>query len=203
MTLESLLSIPIPDIEGKSQLVTEIIKKIDEIRIGKNVEDLKEHLNNLIFSFYDLDYYEKMQIMDYQNIKKRKGNNLVHANDFKEYVESFQKSFAFMLEDGCELNADCFESDFLGALVRFNISNEKLETKCNMSTSLKQLNQIIQNDYLQQIDEADILEEKNMKFYSENSLIVYKSNRLKDWTRVEALNDVKQEIAEIYNQLIC
>lgn len=201
--LESLLSIPIPDIEGKSQLVTEIIKKIDEIRIGKNVEDLKEHLNNLIFSFYDLDYYEKMQIMDYQNIKKRKGNNLVHANDFKEYVESFQKSFAFMLEDGCELNADCFESDFLGALVRFNISNEKLETKCNMSTSLKQLNQIIQNDYLQQIDEADILEEKNMKFYSENSLIVYKSNRLKDWTRVEALNDVKQEIAEIYNQLIC
>ena len=72
-----------------------------------------------------------------------------------------------------------------------------------MSTTLKQLNQIIQNDYLQQIDEADILEEKNMKFYSENSLIVYKSNRLKDWTRVEALNDVKQEIAEIYNQLIC
>jgi len=198
-----LLSIPIPNIDDKSQLVTEIVEKVEEIRIKKHEEELKEQLNNLIFSFYDLDYYEKLQIMDYQNIKKRKGNNLVHANDFKEYVESFQKSFAFMLEDGCELNADCFESDFLGALVRFNISNEKLKTRCNMSTTLKQLNQIIQNDYLQQIDKADILEEKNMTFYSENNLIIYKSNRLKDWTRVEALNDVKQEIAEIYNQLIC
>ncbi len=200
---DSLLSIPIPDIEDKSQLVKDIVEKVEEIRIEKYEEELKEHLNNLIFSFYDLDDYEKLQIMDYQNIKKRKGNNLVHANDFKEYVELFQKSFAFMLEKGCELNADCFESDFLGALVRFNISNEKLKTNYNISTTLKQLSQIIQNDYLQQIDKADILEEKKLKFYSENNLIIYKSNRLNDWTRVEALNDVKQEIAEIYNQLIC
>ena len=46
-----------------------------------------------------------------------------------------------------------------------------------------------------------MIKEKKVTIYDENSLIIYKSNHLRDWTRTEAMNDVKEEIGAIYNQL--
>ena len=46
-----------------------------------------------------------------------------------------------------------------------------------------------------------MIEEMKVIIYGENSLIIYKSNHLRDWTRTEAMNDVKKEIGAIYNQL--
>ncbi len=52
-----------------------------------------------------------------------------------------------------------------------------------------------------EIDIKPMLEEKKVKIYHENSLIIYKSNHLRDWTRSEAMDDVKEEIGGIYDHL--
>ena len=42
----------------------------------------------------------------------------------------------------------------------------------------------------------------NLSNYNDiDSIIIYKSNHLRDWTRTEAINDVKEEIGVIYNHL--
>ena len=60
---------------------------------------------------------------------------------------------------------------------------------------------IIQRDELTRTDIKSMIKEKKVTIYDENSLIIYKSNHLRDWTRTEAMNDVKEEIGAIYNQL--
>ena len=46
-----------------------------------------------------------------------------------------------------------------------------------------------------------MLKENKLKIYDKDSLIIYKSNHLRDWVRTEAINDVKEEIGVIYSHL--
>ena len=137
----------------------------------------------------------------YYKLQNIHGKSLVTDEDFDEYIDEFQDSFSFLIKEGYTLNAECYTSDFLGALIKFSFSKEKKITQHNLSKSLKKLIDITQRDKLMEIDIKSMLEEKKVKIYDENSLIIYKSNHLRDWTRTEAINDVKEEIGVIYNHL--
>jgi len=196
----SLERFPTPNLGGKGNIIEDIVKSIEKIRNGKNIEE-NRLIDDLVFDLYDLDYYEKMQILDYDKLQNRRRKSLVTGEDFDEYIDEFQNSFTFLIKEGYALNAECYTSDFLGALIKFSFSKEKKTTQHNLSKSLKKLIDITQRDKLMEIDIKSMLEEKKVKFYDENSLIIYKSNHLRDWTRTEAINDVKEEIGVIYNHL--
>lgn len=196
----SLERFPIPNLGGKGNIIEDIVKNIEKIRNEKNIEE-NRLIDDLVFDLYDLDYYEKMQILDYDKLQNRRRKSLVTGEDFDEYIDEFQNSFSFLIKEGYTLNAECYTSDFLGALIKFSFSKEKKTTQHNLSKSLKKLIDITQRDKLMEIDIKSMLEEKKVKFYDENSLIIYKSNHLRDWTRTEAINDVKEEIGVIYNHL--
>jgi hypothetical protein len=197
----SLERFPIPNLEDKGNIAKDIVKTIGKIRSGKNTEDKRLRIDELVFDLYDLDYYEKMQILDYYKLQNRRRKSLVTGEDFDEYIDEFQDSFSFLTKGGYALNAECYTSDFLGALIKFSFSKEKKTPQHNLSKSLKKLIDIIQRDELTTVNIQPMLEEKKVKIYYENSLIIYKSNHLRDWTRTEAINDVKEEIGVIYSHL--
>jgi hypothetical protein len=197
----SLGRFPIPNLEDKENIIGDIVKTIGKIRIGDNIKENRLRIDELVFDLYDLDYYEKMQILDYYKLQNRRRKSLVTGEDFDEYIDEFQDSFIFLIKEGYALNAECYTSDFLGALIKFSFSKEKKTTQHNLSKSLKKLIDITQRDKLMEIDIKSILEEKKVKIYDENSIIIYKSNHLRDWTRTEAMNDVKEEIGVVYSHL--
>ncbi len=197
----SLERFPIPNLEDKGNIVEDIVKTIGKIRSGKNIEENRLWVNELVFDLYDLDYYEKMQILDYHKLQNRRRSSSVTEEDFDEYIDEFQDSFSFLIKEGYTLNAECYTSDFLGALIKFSFSKEKKTPQHNLSKSLKKLIDITQKDKLMEIDIKSILKEKKEKIYDENSLIIYKSNHLRDWTRTEAMKDVREEIRVIYSHL--
>lgn len=201
VNIGSLSKFPIPTLEDKENIIDDIFKTIEKMRNGNNIEENRLRIDELVFDLYDLDYYEKMQIRDYYKLQNRRRKSLVTEEDFDEYIDEFQNSFSFLIKEGYALNAECYTSDFLGALIKFSFSKEKKTTQHNLSKSLKKLIDITQRDKLMEIDIKSMLEEKKVKFYDENSLIIYKSNHLRDWTRTEAINDVKEEIGVIYNHL--
>ena len=198
----SLKKFPIPDLTNKENIIEDIVKTIEKIRIGSNVEKNRLLIDKLVFNLYDLDYYEQMQVLDYYKLQTIDRKSLVlKPEDFNEYIDEFKDSFSFLIKAGHTLNAECYTSDFLGALIKFSFSTEEKKTQYNLSISLKQLIGIIQKNKLNEIDNKSVLEENKLKFYNKNSLIIYKSNHLRDWTRTEAINDVKKEIQMIYENL--
>jgi hypothetical protein len=198
----SLNKFPIPNLEDKGNLINDIVKNIEDIRNGKNIENNRAQIDNLVFDLYELDYYEKMQVLDFYKLQTIGRKSLVLTEeDFNEYIDEFKDSFGFLIKEGHTLNAECYTSDFLGALIKFNFSSEEKKTQYDLSKSLKKLMGIIHKDKLNEIDYKSVLEENKLKFYTKNSLIIYKSNHLRDWTRTEAINDVKKEIEMIYGNL--
>jgi len=142
-----------------------------------------------------------MTLSNYYTLQNRRRRSLVTEKDFDEYIGEFQNSFSFLIKEGYTLNTEDYICDFLGALIKFSFSKEKEMPQHNRSKSLKKLIDIIQRDKLMEINIKSMFEEKKLKIYNENSLIIYKSNHLRDWTRTEAMNDVKEEIGVIYNHL--
>lgn len=201
VNIGSLSKFPIPTLGDKENIIDDIFKTIEKMRNENNIEENRLRLDELVFDLYDLDYYEKMQIRDYYKLQNRRRTSLVTGEDFDEYIDEFQDSFSFLIKEGYTLNAECYTSDFLGALIKFSFSKEKKMHQHNRSKSLKKLIEIIQRDELTRTDIKSMIEEKKVTIYDENSLIIYKSNHLRDWTRTEAMNDVKKEIGAIYNQL--
>jgi len=197
----SLGRVPIPNLEDKGNIIEDIVKIIGKIRIRNNIQENRLRIDELVFDLYDLDYYEKIQILDYYKLQNRRRESLVKEEDFDEYIAEFQDSFSFLIKEGYRLNAECYTSDFLGALIKFNFSKEKEMSQHDRSKSLKKLIEIIQRYELIKVNIKSMLEEKKVKIYDENSLIIYKSNHLRDWTRTEAMNDVKEEIGVIYSHL--
>ena len=200
--IHSLKKFPIPDLTNKENIIEDIVKTIEKIRIGSNIEKNRQLINKLVFCLYDLDYYEQMQVLDYYKLQTIGRKSLVLTEeDFDEYIDEFKDSFSSLIKEKYTLNAECYTSDFLGALIKFNFSTEEKKTQYNISKSLKKLIGIIHKDKLYEIDYKPVLEENKLRFYNKNSLIIYKSNHLRDWTRTEAINDVKKEIEMIYGNL--
>ncbi len=202
VNIGSLNRFPIPNLEEKGNVIEDIIKNIENIRNGKDIENNRAQIDNLVFDLYELDYYEKMQVLDYCMLQGRRSRSLVEEEDFYEYVKEFQDSFSSLIKEGYTLNAEFYTSDFLGALVKFSFCKQNEKPRYNQSESLKKLIDIIQKDRLEKVDYKSMLEEKEMKLYDKNTLIIYKSNHLRDWTRTEAINDVKEEVGVIYRTLL-
>ena len=198
---ESLRKFPIPYIEDKKDIVNDIIDISEKIKKGKNIEQNRIQIDDLVFRLYNLDYFEKMQIMEYYKLQNRRKKSLVKKEDFTEYIDEFLDSFSSLIKEGYTLNTECYASDFLGALIKISFSEEKKTPKYNLSEKLKILFDIIRKDKLIEIGYGPILEERKLKIYEKNSLIIYKSNHLRDWTKTEAINDVKEEIEVIYSNL--
>jgi hypothetical protein len=199
VNLGHLKEFPIPNLEDDG-VIKEIIETVSKIKDEGNIEKYQNQIDTLVFDLYDLDYYERQQIRDYYKLQKRKRKNLVNEKDMNEYVNEFVDSFSPFMEEGYVLNAECYICDFLGSLVKFNFSNEKTENNFK-SSDLKKLLGIIQYAKIEEIDQKNILQERKIRIYDNNLLYLYKSNHLKDWTRIEALDDVKRELGIIYKNL--
>lgn len=197
----SIREFPIPCIDKNDEYIGKIKEITTKIRETNNVDGSLEEMDDLVFSLYDIDYYEKMQIIDYYKLKKRQKKNLVRNEDLAEYIEEFKESIECFIKEGRTLNAECYISEFLGTLITFTFSEVKKEPKFNQTKTLKRLNNIIQKDRVGCADQKSIYEEKKLKFYDTNSLTIYKSNNVRDWTRTEAMNDVREEISTIYQNL--
>lgn len=198
----SLREFPIPNIDTHIELVKDIKKTAEKIRKMNDYNGYLEEIDELVFSLYNLDYYEKMQVIYYYKLHNLKySQTLVEKGDILEYVDEFNESFKCFIKENYFLNTECHISEFIGALVTFTFSEQKKEPRFNQTTILKKLNNLIQRDQLKEIDKNSILEEKKWKFYDKDSLTIYKSNNVRDWTRVEAMNDVKEEISLIYQNL--
>lgn len=200
INLGHLKEFPIPNLEDKDVIIKEIIETVSKIKDEGNIGKYQDQIDTLVFELYDLDYYERQQIKDYYKLQKRKRKNLVDRDDMKEYVDEFVDAFSPIIEVGSVLNPECYICDFLGSLVKFKFSNKRTGIKFE-SSDLKKLLGIIQYARIEKIDQKNILEEKKIRIYDNNILYLYKSNHLKDWTRIEALDDVKREFGIIYEKL--
>jgi len=82
VNIGSLKKFPIPDIEDKANIVEAMVETIEKIRHRENIEENMQQVDKLIFDLYDLDYYERLQILDYYKLQNRRSNNLVKEEDF-------------------------------------------------------------------------------------------------------------------------
>ena len=180
------------------------IKEIVEIVKSLKSPDLDEFhrkesqtkLNWLIFVLYDLIYYDQTQVEHYFT-EKTKANALVRKRDIQRYCDEFIDSFKPFIEE-LFLNAEWATSKLFGTMVRFSLSESERPFQYNKE--LEQFIKIIET-YRKDCTKEDIFKEKTIKFYDDDQLYIYKSNKLRDWTEFMAIVDANEELHKHFKML--
>jgi len=206
VNLQHLKQFPIPDIENKNKEVEEIIsinrllKKLNFYKKSDYIEKIQDKLDRLIFELYDLDYYAIRQIEHYYKLEKEKKKILVTDEDMYDYCKEFVESFKPFIKDEFYINANWNISDFFGAIVRFAISESKIRMGPDKE-KLKKFISIIEKHEIEGYDRRKVFKEEKIKFYDNDKLYIYKSNKPNDWTKLMAIKDANEEIGLFFRKL--
>jgi len=160
-------------------------------------KELQSKLNWLIFVLYDLIYYDLTQVEHYFT-EKTKANALVRKRDIQKYCDEFIDSFKPFIREELFLNAEWATSKSFGTLVRFSISESEKPFQYNKE--LEQFVKIIET-YRKEYTREDIFKEKTIKFYDDDQLYIYKSNKLRDWTEFKAIVDANEELHKYFKMV--
>ncbi len=193
---------PIPDLKNKNDIVDEIIKSVLSLKsLGScenpNYRKLQDDINKMIFELYDLDYYDIKEIEHYR-VEKRKRNTILNEKDIQKYCKEFIDTFKPFIKEEFFLNPEWGTSEFFGTIVKFAISENEVSLCYN--GELERFVHIIESKELR-YKKKDVFKEKKIKFYDNDELYIYKSNKLKDWTEFMAIEDANGELSIFFQKL--
>lgn len=198
--LQHISHFPVPDLEFNCDIVNKIVKIVKSLKsldsCGSHYKKLQNDLDTLIFILYDLDYYDRKEIEQYY-IEKEK-DTIVTEEDIQKYCEEFIDTFNPFIKEEFFLNPEWGTSEFFGTMVRFSVSEEEKPLQYNKE--LERFFHIIENQKIE-YEKKDIFKEKKIKFYDNNELYIYKSNKFKDWTEFMAIKDANEELHEHFRRL--
>ncbi len=198
INLDNIKKIPIPDLTNL-ELIELIINTTIEIHsFRNNVQSLQDRLDNLIYDLYNMDYYTIQQVEHYQKIEKE-GNKYIDFVNLQQYCDEFVGVFNPFLKENLTMRCEMAISPFFGAMIEFIISKTK-----DVASQKFELNDFllsIDKYKLTEFEKDNIFKEKNLKFYEDEKLYIYKSNKIKDWTKLKAINDANEEISMFFSKL--
>lgn len=204
INLDHLKQFPIPDMNGKQNIINEIIKCANSLKKSRKnsaINECEDHLiqkiDKLIFSFYELDYYFIEQIYHFIKVEKNKRKRIVSKMDLEEYCNEFIETFKPFVKDDCQINAISEISDFFGAMVKFIITREIQEEFID-DKRLENFISIIEGYDINGYNRRMFFNEEKIKFYDGDIFYIYKSNKPKDWTKFMAIKDANEEIADFF-----
>lgn len=149
---------------------------------------------------YNLSDYEKAVVNEFFEINYNKKDAKVSQADILSYGEKFSSIFSLMLKNDTPILVDTSISINLGAVVAFTLNNKGNENIKDKSIDVLQVVKRIQtnNSYF-----SSILSEEKVKYYDKtiNRFYIVKSNRFRDWTERQAIEDANEEIRDIINYL--
>jgi len=205
LNLEHYKQFPIPDLKNKNEIVDKIIKIVKSLKsAGSNLynspkyKKLQDKLDKLIFELYDLDYYSIQEIEHYCRMEKETRKILVGEEDIREYCIEFTDTFGPFIKEEYFLNSEWGTSEFFGTMIKFTIFDNKKDLR--YGNELKRFVHIIERQKLG-YTKKDIFKEEKIKFYHNNEFYIYKSNKLKDWTKFMAIKDANEEIALFFQKM--
>lgn len=187
---------PIPDLEHGRDIdeLVEIALSLKSVDPGElHYKNLQDDRDNLVFALYDLDYYDIKEIEHYFVEKERS----VTEEDIRKYCNEVIDTFQSFIEEGFTLAPEWATSESFGTLIRFSVSEDK--TPLHYNKSLEQFVPLIERQ--KKFERKDIFKEKKIRFYSNNNLYIYKSNKLRDWTEFMAIKDANEEIHLLFQKL--
>lgn len=197
VNLEHLKRFPTPNLRSKKETIEKINRTVESLKSlescnSSTYKKLQDHLDKLVFELYDLDYYVIQQIEHYHKMEKEKRRVLIKEVDMQEYCIEFIDTFKPFIKEEFFLNAEWGTSKFFGTMTKFTISKNK-----NLLLYNKKLEGFVHIIEKQEIgyDIKNIFKEEKIKFYDNDELYVYKSNKPKDWTKFMAIKDANEEIA--------
>ena len=198
--LQHISHFPVPDLEFNRNVIKDIVKIVKSLKsldsCRSYYKKLQNDLDELIFMLYDLIYYDRKEVEQYY-IEKEK-DTIVKKEDIKRYCEEFIDSFNPFIKEEFFLNPEWGMSEFFGTMVRFSVSEEEKPLRYNKK--LERFFHIIETQKIG-YGKKDIFREKKIKFYDNNELYIYKSNKIKDWTEFMAMKDANEELHEHFRRL--
>ena len=198
--LQHISHFPVPDLEFNHNVVNDIVKIVKSLKspdsCRSHYKKLQNDLDELIFMLYDLIYYDRKEVEQYY-IEKEK-DTIVKKEDIKRYCEEFIDTFNPFIKEEFFLNPEWGMSEFFGTMVRFSVSEE--ENPLQYNKELERFFHIIEIQKIE-YEKKDIFREKKIKFYDNNELYIYKSNKMKDWTEFKAMKDANEELHEYFRKL--
>ena len=193
VNVQHLDQFPIPDLK-QSQCIDELVEAALLLKCIDPSDSYYTTLENkrdaLVFTLYDLDYYDIKKIEHYYL-----ENRNVREEDIQKYCEEVIDTFQSFIKEGYVLNPEWATSEFFGTLVRFSASEDDIPLQYNKE--LEQFMRIIGRKF----ERKDIFKEKKIRFYRNNDLYFYKSNKLKDWTEFMAIKDANEELHLLLQKL--
>lgn len=189
---EHLDQLPIPDLEegwGTKELVEKFVKSVEMGPLHCKLSQINDK-NIFVLDLYDIYTYDIKKIEHYYMDK----NRYVTEKDMKKYCAEVIDSLHPFVRDGVNLIAEWATSEFFGTMVKFSASKDDRPVQYNKD--LEQFIQIIESHT--KVERKDIFKEKKIRFYGNNSIYIYKSNKLKDWTEFMAILDGNKELHLIF-----
>jgi hypothetical protein len=189
---EHLDQLPVPDLEegwGTKELVEKFVKSVE---MGTSHWDLSQtnNKNTFVLDLYDIYTYDIRKIEHYYMDKNRH----VTEKDMQKYCAEVIDSLHPFVRNGFHLIAEWATSEFFGTIVKFSASKDNNPFQYNKD--LEQFIQIIEAH--ENVERKDIFKEKKIRFYGDNCIYIYKSNKLKDWTEFMAILDGNKELHLIF-----
>ena len=191
---------PIPDLEDDYGTGGKIIETATLLRSlppnSPTYEKVLNDVEDLIFTLYNLNYYDMKEIEQY-TIEKR-GDILVAEEDIRKYCEEFIDTMHSFVKKGYFLRPEWATSESFGTMVRFSLSRSIIPLQYNKD--LERFVQIIEKQKIE-CERKDIFKEKKIRFYDHNGLHIYKSNKLRDWTEFMAIIDSNEELHMYFEKM--
>lgn len=199
---QRIAQFPIPDLKNKKDIVDEIIKTVQLLESlgsckNSSYRKLQDDINGMIFDLYGLDYYDIKEIEHYK-IERGRENTAVKDKDIQNYCREFADTFKPFIKEELFLNPKWGTSEFFGTIVKFGISEYR--TPICYDKELERFVHIIENQEIE-YGRKDVFKERKIKFYDDDELYIYKSNKLKDWTEFMAIRDANEELGIFFQKI--
>jgi len=205
VNLEHLKQFPIPSIENKQKITDSIIEKVKLLEASASynistITGVEDEIDDLVYELYDLDHYAVKQIEHYIRLAKMEKIGFVTPEEVQKYCQEFIETFQPLIREGLFINADENISDFIGAMVKFTVSTSKRPFNQD-NAELERFIPVIEKHEIEGYNRERFFKEEKIKFYDDNKLYMYKSNKPKDWTRFVAIKDANEEIELFFQTL--
>lgn len=205
ITPKIIKKFPIPVINTKDVKTTKLIylsNKIMQSAKDNNIEQLQGQIDELVFDIYNLSEIERQRIRDFYLVNIKRKEDKVNELDMENYLNHFKKIFKELLKEKMYLNVGYYISSLLGAAVCFKIEDREKAMAKSISDNkmiLQLLTNVITNERIKEYDFTNILGQRKINIYDKNRFYIIKSNEVRDWTSIEAIEDAKEEIISFFN----
>ena len=122
----------------------------------------------------------------------------VAEEDIRKYCEEFIDTLHSFVKKGYFLRPEWATSETFGTMVRFSLSRSIIPLQYNKD--LERFVHIIEKQKIE-CERKDIFKEKKIRFYDQNGLHIYKSNKRRDWAEFMAIIDSNEELHMYFEKM--